>query len=415
MKNLAYIFAILAIVLGSVSCSKTLIDDGGNDETPESSEKRRLQLSSKSVELVKLTNSFAYDFIDRVNSEAEGSYVVSPLSLQFFLGLLLNGANGSTADEICNVLGYGAGEIDDVNEFCLSMLQQLPNLDEKTKISIANALFVNQKYPVKAGYKSVVEKNYEAKVSNLDFNDIHGSAKIINKWCFDNTNGLIPEIIDTVDPSALVYLLNALYFKGAWMYGFKAKDTSRKTFTKEGGNKIKVQMMKLNEDLQYSENELFQSVSLPFGKGNFQMNLYLPVEGKTVSDVTKAFSTEGIRAFQGQRQAKVDLEIPKFETSFEIMLNDLLKAMGIQTAFSSNADFSSMSEYIGDSSLFTKQVAKIIVNEEGAEAAAVTVGWLLTSALPPLNVSFHADRPFLYTITETMTGAVLFAGRYSGE
>ena len=413
MKYLAYLFAVLAMVLGSVSCSKTLTDDGGNDETPESSEKRRLQLSSKSAELVKLTNSFAYDFIDRVNSEAEGSYVVSPLSLQFFLGLLLNGANGSTADEICNVLGYGAGEIDDVNDFCLSMLQQLPNLDEKTKISIANALFVNQKYPVKAGYKSVVEKNYEAKVSNLDFNDIHGSAKIINKWCFDNTNGLIPEIIDTVDPSALVYLLNALYFKGAWMYGFKAKDTSRKTFTKEGGNKIKVQMMKLNEDLQYSENELFQSVSLPFGKGNFQMNLYLPVEGKTVSDVSKALRTEGLSAFQ--RQAKVDLEIPKFETSFEIMLNDLLKAMGIQTAFSSNADFSLMSEYIGDSSLFTKQVAKIIVNEEGAEAAAVTVGWFLTSALPPLNVSFHADRPFLYTITETMTGAVLFAGRYSGE
>jgi serpin B len=371
-----------------------------------------LQLSSKSSELVKLTNSFAYDFIDRINAEAEGSYVVSPLSLQFLLGLVLNGAVGSTADEICNVLGYGAGEIDDVNEFCLSMLQQLPSLDARTKVCIANALFVNQKYPVKAGYKSVVEKNYEAQVTNLDFSNTTGSADVINKWCNDNTKGLIPQIIDRVDPAGLAYLLNALYFKGAWMYAFKSGNTTSETFTKENGKKVKVKMMKQDEELAYSENELFQSVSLPFGKGSFRMNLYLPVKGKTVSDVTNALRTSGLNAFPGRTNAKVDLMLPKFETSSDMILNDVLKAMGMRTAFSNYADFSAMTD-AGAFLSIIKQKAKITVNEEGAEAAAVTVGFMLTSA--PKNVSFYADRPFLYTITESTTGVVLFAGKYDGD
>jgi serpin B len=412
MKTKYFIYLSLllgAITLGCVSCSKEPVDDF---EEVQDYEVKSLQLSSKSSELVKLTNSFAYDFIDRINAEAEGSYVVSPLSLQFLLGLVLNGAVGSTADEICNVLGYGAGEIDDVNEFCLSMLQQLPSLDARTKVCIANALFVNQKYPVKAGYKSVVEKNYEAQVTNLDFSNTTGSADVINKWCNDNTKGLIPQIIDRVDPAGLAYLLNALYFKGAWMYAFKSGNTTSETFTKENGKKVKVKMMKQDEELAYSENELFQSVSLPFGKGSFRMNLYLPVKGKTVSDVTNALRTSGLNAFPGRTNAKVDLMLPKFETSSDMILNDVLKAMGMRTAFSNYADFSAMTD-AGAFLSIIKQKAKITVNEEGAEAAAVTVGFMLTSA--PKNVSFYADRPFLYTITESTTGVVLFAGKYDGD
>ena len=114
--------------------------------------------------------------------------------------MILDGAQGQTADEICSVLGYGAGEVDAVNEYCQAMLQQLPDMDKKTKLAIANAIVVNQKYQLLDSYKSTVGKYYDAEVANMDFDDNAGTTKKINKWCSDKTNGLVPEIIKNVNP-----------------------------------------------------------------------------------------------------------------------------------------------------------------------------------------------------------------------
>ena len=140
MKQFGLWAAVAALMIAGMSCDK--IDDPANNPY------KPLDLTTRSAEFARQGNTFAFNFLDRINTAEEGDYIISPLSMQFQLGMILDGARGETADEICDVLGYGAGEVDAVNEYCLSMLEQLPSLDKKTKLSIANAIFVNDKYPL---------------------------------------------------------------------------------------------------------------------------------------------------------------------------------------------------------------------------------------------------------------------------
>ena len=411
MKHFALISAMTAILIGSVSCEKI----GGDD--PKDNPYKKLELTTKSAEFAKQGNDFAFNYIDRVNGVTQGDFIISPLSMQFLLGMILDGAQGQTADEICSVLGYGAGEVDAVNEYCLSMLQQLPNLDKKTKLAIANAIVVNQKYQLLDSYKATVGKFYDAEVANMDFADVTGTTKKINKWCSDHTNGLIKEIIEKVNPDMLAYLMNAMYFKSEWKQKFPKGNTSSEAFTAEGGTKTSVPMMKMEKSFLYQDNDVIRAVRLPYGNGVYSMIVILPVEGKTLSDVTDYLNGKEWDAFASSLVAcDVDLWLPKFETSFRIKLNDILCAMGMPTAFNKDlADFSAMSmpsPYLS----YVQQDAIIKVDEEGTEAAVVSsAGMMATSAGPGDHIVFHADRPFLYLITESSTGAILFAGKYSGK
>lgn len=411
MKCFALTATVVAIVLGTLSCDKIGGDD--NQENPY----KRLELTTRSAEFASHANTFAFDFISRVDAAAEGDYIISPLSMQFLLGMILDGARGTTADEICNVLGYGAGEVDAVNEYSLSMLQQLPKLDKKTKLSIANAIVVNKRYPLLADYKATVSEFYDAEVTNMDFSDVNGAVKKINKWCSDHTNGLVPKILDEVRESDLAYLMNAMYFKSQWKEKFPKGNTSKEAFTTEGGARISVDMMKNNEDFMYQENDDFSAVCLPYGNGAYSMTVILPEKGKTLSEVVQTLDGSSWNAFiRSMVRCNVDIWLPKFETKYHIKLNDILSAMGMPSSFDAGfADFKAMSDYALCLS-FVQQDAIIKVDEEGSEAAVVSsAGMVPTSVGPGTRVVFHADRPFLYLITETTTGAVLFAGKYGGE
>lgn len=411
MKCFALTATVVAIVLGTFSCDKIGGDD--NQENPY----KRLELTTRSAEFASHANTFAFDFIGRVDAAAEGDYIISPLSMQFLLGMILDGARGTTADEICNVLGYGAGEVDAVNEYSLSMLQQLPKLDKKTKLSIANAIVVNKRYPLLADYKATVSEFYDAEVTNMDFSDVNGAVKKINKWCSDHTNGLVPKILDEVRESDLAYLMNAMYFKSQWKEKFPKGNTSKEAFTTEGGARISVDMMKNNEDFMYQENDDFSAVCLPYGNGAYSMTVILPEKGKTLSEVVQTLDGSSWNAFiRSMVSCNVDIWLPKFETKYHIKLNDILSAMGMPSSFDAGfADFKAMSDYALCLS-FVQQDAIIKVDEEGSEAAVVSsAGMVATSVGPGTRVVFHADRPFFYLITETTTGAVLFAGKYGGE
>ena len=377
-----------------------------------------VNLTTKSFELVDKGHAFDFAFIDKVNASTAQDYIISPLSMQFLLGMLLDGAQGETADEICRVLGYGAGEVEAVNDYCLSLLQQLPALDKKTTLQIANAIFVDDGWPLLDTYTGTVEHYYKAQVSNLDFRDNSGSLKAINGWCKDHTNGLIPKVLDRVDPDMLAYLLNALYFKGQWKEKFPKGATAQETFTDETGARDQKPMMKLEKTFSYFENECFQAVSLPYGNGAFSLLVILPVGKNKVADVTASLKKDWNNLFFREMvPCEVDLWLPRFETSFHIRLNELLSDMGMPSSFDpANADFKAMSDYALCLS-FVQQDAVIKVDEEGAEAAVVSSAGMMknTSMAPGEHVVFHADHPFLYLITETTTKAVLFAGRYGGK
>ena len=411
MKQFGLLVVAAALLTISLSCEKL------NGDDPKNNPYKKLNLTTKSAEFARQGNTFAFDFIDRINTAEEGDFIISPLSMQFLLGMILDGAQNGTADEICKVLGYGSGEVNAVNEYCLSMLEQLPSLDKKTKLSIANAIFVNKWYDLKDSYKSTVGKYYQAEVANLDFSDGAGSLKTINGWCNKQTNGMIPKVLDKVSTDMLAYLLNAMYFKSEWKEKFPKSNTASETFTAEGGATKKVPMMKNNKDFLYQDNDDFRVVRLPYGNGAFNMMVILPQPGKTLADVTMALKTADWNEFlQMMVTCDVDLWLPKFETKYSKKLNDILSEMGMPSAFSAiAADFKAMS----DAALclsFVKQDAVIKVDEEGTEAAVVSsAGMMATSAVPGEHIVFHADHPFLYLITENSTGAILFAGKYSGE
>ena len=381
---------------------------------PEQVAKKELELTAKSAEIVRKGSDFAFKLIDRVNAAEEGSFFISPLSLQFLLGMVLDGAQGTSADEICQVLGFGAGEVDAVNECSLSLLSQLPALDEETIVSIGNALVVNQKYSLLDSYQSAVKQFYLAEVSNKDFSDNAGTTHYINDWCSRQTNGLIPQVVDKVDSTVVSYLMNALYFKGAWASPFEEKYTAEEDFTTETGTTVKVPMMKNHKAyFPYKRTELFSAVRLLYGNGNFAMTLILPADGKTLSEVTASLNGAvwenlTLTLYDGN----MSLWLPRFETKFSICLQEILSALGMPSVFNpGKANLSAMSNlplYLD----YVKQDAVIKVNEQGSEAAAVSVGGIGMTSVPP---SFHANRPFLYLISETSTGAVLFAGKYCGD
>ena len=405
MKHILVFFAAIAAF---ASCQKpAVVDDTDNTYEP-------IDLPTRSAEFVRQGEPFTFEFIDRINAVGKGDFIISPLSMQILLGMILDGAQGATANEICKVLGYGAGEIDAVNEFCQAMLQQLPELDKKTTLTMANALFVDDGWPLLDSYKKTVKQYYDAEITNLDFSDNERSLKAINGWCADHTNGLIPKILDEVDPNMLAYLLNAMYFKSEWTEKFQKSATADEKFKDESGKTTPVKMMKQNKSYGYYEDDVLQAVRLPYGNGAFAMTVFLPQPKHTVKDVIA--SLKKTNGHYSLFSCDVDLWLPRFETKYHIDLNDILSEMGMPSAFTGVADFKAMSDYAGHLD-FVMQDAVIKVDEEGSEAAVISSAGMekATAVGPGSHVVFHADHPFLYLITEAGTGAVLFAGRFGAK
>ena len=411
MKRFAWLFAAM-LVLVPGSCNE-LDPEGGNN--PYTS----ISLTTKQTGYVQAGTAFAWKFIDQVDEHArkekEKEWFVSPLSLQIALGMLLNGAQNETAAEICRTLGYNEGETAEINAWCKLMLEQLPKVDKKTDLALADAIFYNKKLTLKGPFRNDVTSWYDAQLEALDFSKTKASADVINKWCDKQTKGMIPHVLDEVSPTALAYLVNALYFKSEWAEKFPKGNTQNETFTDEAGQKSQVKMMKLaGKEFNYGETDLCQIVNLPYGNGNFAMTVFLPKSGHTVSELTAEMAKGVLPRFFGS--AEVDLWLPRFETKYHIQLNGILCQLGMPSAFNpGKADFLAMSDqasYVD----FVQQDAIVKVDEEGTEAAAVTViGVEFAAAAPPTKAVFHADHPFLYLITETSTGAVLFAGKYGGQ
>ena len=413
MNKLLVLLASVLCMGGFTSCDREPAP--GAEDNPY----KKLTLDTRQAGYISEGASFSLSFLNEVEKCSDKDYVISPLSLQFLLGMILDGARGETADQICNLLGYGAGEIKEVNEYCRTMLDQLPKLDKCTKLALANAIIVDDGWPLLDSYKKDVTKYYDAEVSNLDFSKTKESAAAINKWCSDHTEGLIPKILDETDPNMLAYLLNALYFKSMWSTPFVKSLSAKEDFTYANGTVGKVKMMKAERETGYMSNAFCSGVKLPYGNGAYSMMVLRPAEGKDASDVTAWLVTNSWDKVRGSfREHTVNLWLPSFETKYNIKLNDILSTLGMPDAFNpAKADFRNMSEYALCLS-FVKQDAIIKVDEEGTEAAAISSAGMYKNtsvAVPEPPVVFHADKPFIYLITENSTGAILFAGRYSGK
>ena len=254
----------------------------------------------------------------------------------------------------------------------------------------------------------------DAYVRSMKFDDV--ALEAINSWCNENTEGMIPKILDEIDPTACLYAINSIYFKGAWAAKFDKANTKKADFTNIDGTSGKVQMMHMEDYFQYSSNELWSTVRLAYGNASYNMYVLLPNEGVKIEEVIDAVDSRSWEyAKIRMNQRKVDLKLPAFETETDMNLKGIMNSLGIQRAFDpDNAEFNEMitnpngNVYLG----LLKQKSKIIVSEEGTEAAAVTIGGTFTTSLPQPSepVTFHADRPFIYLIQEQSSNAIFFIG-----
>ncbi len=383
---------------------------------------KEIELEEGEQELINSNNDFAFNLFRKARGDK--SKILSPLSITFALGMLNNSAEGQTLQEINQTLGFGlpslspkdsspqAGEqsADAINAFCQKMLKESNTLDERTKALIANTIFVNEGlgYRLQEGFIDKVNTYYDAQPQNRDFADGE-TMGVINQWANDHTMGMIPTVLDSqsFDPSAVSYLLNALYFKGIWSSPFKKEETKYEPF----GGGDEVPMMHMEKSIRYTENDLYQAIRLPYGNGAYRMDVFLPREDKTVGEVLETLS--GSNWQQKYQYTFLDLKLPRFETSTNQPLVQVMADLGMPTAFMEEAEF----PYFCNTPCFISdmfQVAKIKLDEEGTEAAAVTVICVVPTSVPPQPVPFHANRPFLYIISEQSTGTIFFIGQYTG-
>ena len=383
-------------------------------------------------------NQFALNFLNTVNeTDRSGkSFIYSPLSIIYVLGMVNDAATGLTEKELEETLGFHEGGIQAVNDYCKKLIDGLPKVDDKVTLNIANAIFLNKDWTLKQQFTQDMQTYYDAKAEALDFKAPETLGHI-NGWCSEKTNGMIPTILDEIDPAIISYLLNAIYFKADWASKFDPQNTKDEAFTTENGNSsTQMPMMHQNVLISYLKSDTYSAVILPYGTGLWNMTIVLPEEGKTTDDVIKELAESSVLNNRGWCDAggntfqayEIDLKLPRFETNSDtdnLAIDDgligLMQKMGINRAFVDGlAEIPNMCEgyplYID----MMRQKAKIKVNEEDSEAAAVTVAGMKEMSAgggEPIEypkATFHANRPFVYVIREASSGVILFVGKFTG-
>lgn len=417
MRTSRHATALLLSCIFLTACDKS----ASPSQDPKPLEPGTITLTRAQQEYVKATNTFALNISAKVSEDAakeEKDFIFSPLSVSYLLGMLNNGAAGATGEEICRTLGYGDNDREAINEFCRTFMEQSGTIDETVRLQLANAIVLNRQFaPLKEAFVKAVKDNYSADVQAMNFQDGEAVLSHVNGWCSEKTLGMIPKILENVNPSALAYLMNAIYFKGIWSHKFDRDDTRKENFTREDGSGTQVDMMNITETFFRWRADAFEALSMPYGNGSFRMTFFLPGEGKSVGDVIGELTPEvWTEIMQKSVPSLSAVKVPKFETEYEITLNDALIGLGMPSAFNGmHADFSAMTD-VPCCLSFVLQKAKIKVDEEGSEAAAVTIAGLVTSIGPGGDPApFFLDKPFLYAITEGSTGAILFIGSYGAR
>lgn len=416
-KNVASLAATWMISM-AVSCAGVEIEDFGKEENfpsfPKPTEQiDKVPLTKTEQAFVEAGNKFAWNLTAKLwdKNEKKGGLFVSPLSIQYALGMVANGGVGNAPDEIAKLLGYKGTSA--VNSFCKKLIQDLPRVDTTVTLALANAVLVNDLYKLNDKFTDTMKDFYDAEVANMSFQNPQAVVDHINKWCDEHTFGRIPSIIDHVSPNDVLYLMNALYFNGNWTFPFEESKTRAENFKTLAGKTVKVGMMhRTLRGLTYCENNLAQMVSLPYGNGKYHMNVFLPKKGVQMKDL---IASAPVCKYSGLYD--VILSLPKFKSDYKEDLAETLFDMGLPVGAYNNMLASEPSSPLVIGAVLHR--ANVTVSERGTEAAAATVIGMTCGAAPnmdtPPTVEFKADHSFLYTITEATSGVVLFVGVYDGD
>ena len=399
MKNKLVFGSIILSLFFSFSCSKMI-----DEPTP-------IDLDLKSKALVEADNAFGLDLFKALNETEEGNFNISPLSVSLALAMTYNGAEGETKMAMEEAMRLTGLSTDEINQSYQSLVKALLEADSKVTMEVAQSIWCRLGYNVLDDFINVNQTYYDAEVRELDFS--RSDAKdIMNGWIEDKTHNKIKNMITEVSPSHVMFLINAIYFNGEWQHKFDKENTQKRAFKIKDDQTVQVDMMQKEDSVLMTSNDLFSAIQMPYGRGNFNMVVLLPNEGKTCNELISSLSSDNWKVLMQNfvPANNVDIWLPKFKDDYKIKLNDVLSAMGMEVAFTPSADFSGINGNGGIWIDYVLHQTFIDVSEKGTEAAAATVVAMIETAMPS-TPQFHADRPFIYAITEKETGAILFMGK----
>jgi serpin B len=394
------LFAIIGVL---VSCQK--------NEEPVNLTPKQINLTAKAPQVISSSNAFGIDLFTKVALEEEGNIMLSPLSASAALTMVLNGCNETTFTQLKATLNYPENlTIGEINVAYKSLVNQLLNADPRVKLAIANAIFYRNNFSIKPPFLDTLSTAFGAHIEGLNFT-LPSAITTINCWASDNTYGKIPEVISEISSDAVMFLMNALYFKGNWSSQFESSLTSQKPFYLSNGEIVNVSTMQGEVITKQAWGSNYTALELPYGQTNFTMVIIVPTGN--LSSFYESFNgslwNEISQSIDSQTEYRgLEVILPKFSFSFEKIMNNQLQSMGMVDAF---IPFTANFSGITDESIFisfVKQNTFIEVNEEGTEAAAVTtIGFEVTS----LPQSFEVNKPFIFVIRERTTNTMLFIGK----
>ncbi len=401
----------LAIVLLLAGCGSSSTGPGG-DPPPILTELPR-SLSPSELRIVEGANAFAFDLLREATRalSPDSNAFLSPLSAAMALSMALNGANGETWTAMRAALRLDGMQEADIDHGYRELMALLRGLDSRTEMRVANSIWGHSTLPLEPAFTEAGRTFFEAEVATLDFGSPE-ALTAINGWVDGATSGRIPRLLEEVSPQEVLFLINAIYFKGKWRTAFDVRDTRAAPFRGADGRERVAQLMALKDELRYDETEAYQAVDLLYGNGAFAMTVLLPKAGWTPAQLLAALDPGSWSALASRFEERdVTLLLPRFRVEYGRKLKEDLAALGMGIAFDASADFYRIADVAPDRLYITRvdQRTFVEVNEEGTEAAAATaVGVGRTSA--PVPVEMRVDRPFAFAIRERLSGAVLFLG-----
>jgi serine protease inhibitor len=371
-------------------------------------------LSTAELRIVDGANAFAFDLLRESTRRlpADSNAFLSPLSASMALGMALNGANGETFEDMAAALRLTGMTEAEINQGYRDLIALLGGLDSRTEMEIANSMWGHQAFTIEPAFIDAGKTFFDAEVKTLDFYSPSAVATI-NGWVSGKTNRRIPRLLEQIRDGEILFLINAIYFKGAWREAFDPKDTENGPFQGADGRTRTAALMSQTDSLRYDETADYQAVDLLYGNGSFAMTVLLPKAGRTATEVLAGLNPTAWRDLAGRfRDANVHLTLPRFKMDYGRRLNDDLTALGMGIAFDhARADFYRIADVRPERLYITRVEQKtfVEVNEEGTEAAAATVVAIGPTSAPQV-FEMRVDRPFVLAIRERLSGTVLFLG-----
>ena len=365
--------------------------------------------------LVAVNTDFAVRLLREIQSSQQGDNIfISPLSVSVALSMAYNGANTSTKQAIAAALGFEGMSDGEVNAGFRTLIESLENADKDVSLNIGDSVWIRSRFAdsVKPMFTDTLSEYFMSEVYVKPFDG--STVTDVNSWIEDETNGKITKMVDDIDAETVMFLINAIYFKGAWVDKFDAALTRASDFTTADGSTVQVDMMSRVGDYAYYGDDEVQIARLPYGRDKVAMYVFLPAEGSSLEEFASGLTGEELEAYITKAsERELDLRMPKLKLEYgKVDLKDALKNLGMGLAFDrSAADFSGIADVAPEHLFiaFVDHKAVVEVNEEGTEAAAATnVGIGLTSA--PIRTEFIVDRPYMFMIRDDRSGSILFSG-----